>query len=572
MKMVTYNPEEKNLRSGNLRFRDQLRIMARPELGFIKGILINTLAMSLLGLAIPIAVQSVINNIGVRTMLQPVVILSLILLFVVTFGGFLQVIQTYTVEILRRRLFIRYGVMVMERLCRYLNERYDQINSQALINRYFDVVIMQSAMVNFFVEGAAFIIMYLISFTLLAFYHPYFLIFAFFMTIFLIANWVMFGIDGIKAGSPEANGKYAVEAWLEEIARTRSMFQSKCGRKFSNDKMATLIHEWIGVRNNLFTCQFKQHIGLQIFSILTNVMLVFLGSMLVLKGQLSIGQLVAAALVLSNIVSNVPRLQAFFISIYDYSTSLDKIAEFYDYPLELENSELMPDKYDIRFCHATYKPNFDFDFTIKEGTKNYIYIKSFSAKHKVIDALLSLHPVEKGELFIGDKLINDLDVAGLRDQFHLIRSDYFFEGTLLENLIGFIPKAKTPGLTEIHDALKKVGMMEMVESLPDGLQTQIRPHGYPFTSSQLLSLQVARILIAKPKVVIATSDFELISTFKRNLCLAELTNKEAPWTLLFFSQKIQKDLFENYTGLSRNKLIAYNSRKDLLQELESDAK
>lgn len=568
--MVTYHADEKDLKSG-MRFRDQLKIMARPESGFIKGILVNTLAMSLLGLAIPIAVQSVINNIGARTLIQPLVILSLILLFVVTFSGFLQVIQTYTIEILRRRLFIRYGVMVLERLCRYMSEQYDKINSQALINRYFDVVIMQSSMVNFFVEGAAFIIMYIISFTLLAFYHPYFLVFAVLMTIFLIANWLIFGIDGVKAGSPEADGKYAVEAWLEEIARTRSMFQSRGGRQFSSDKMAILINEWLAVRNNLFQCQFKQHIGLQIFNAMINVMLVFLGGVLVLKGQLSIGQLVAAALVLSNIVSNVPRLQNFFLSIYDYSTALDKIAEFYDYPLEIDNSELLPDKYDIHFENANFKPNFNFNFEFRSGTKNYIYIKSFSAKHKMIDALLSLQPVEKGELFIGNKLINDLDVAALRDQLHLIRTDYFFEGTILENLIGFADKKNPPGLTEVHDALKKVGMMEMIETMPNGLQTLIRPHGYPFTMSQLLSLQVARTLIAKPKVIIVTSDFELISTYKRNLCLNELTKRDAPWTLLFFSQKIPKDLFENYSGLTRNKLIVYQNRKELISELEKDA-
>ena len=570
MNFTTYRKEEDPIRSKTMRFRDQLKILAKPELGFIKAIIITTLATSILGLAVPVAIQSIINNIGVRTQIQPIVIFSMMLLFILGFSNMLQVVQTYTIEILRRRLFIRFGFVVMERLERYVTENYRKINHQALINRYFDVVILQSSMVNFFVEGSAFIIMFLIGFLLLAFYHPYFLIFGFLMLVFLIANWLLFGIDGVAAGSPESDGKYNTEEWMEQVGHSRHLFMSKGGRGFSSKKLTDLMNSWLVVRNDLFTFQFRQHIGLQIFSSLVNVLLVSLGSYLVLQGQLSIGQLVAAALVLSNIVSNIGRLQTFFSSVYDYSTSLDKISQFYDHPLEDDTLTMLPDSYDLNFENVVLSPNYNFNFTFKEGTKNYILIKSFSAKNKVIELIYGILNPEKGKMSIGGKIFDDLDRPGVRDNILVIDQENFFGGTVLENLIGFIPEDKKPHLTEIDQALTAVGMSEMVNALPEGLDTKILPHGYPFTKSQILSLQVAKAILSKPKIILVRSNFEYISTVKRIACLKVLTNPEAKWTLLFFSQKNQKNVFDNYYSLTRNNLRKFSSKEELLKELAQD--
>ena len=337
------------IKSGQ-RFRDQLQLMSKPESGFIKAIVINTLAVSLLSLGVPLAIQVIINNIGVRTMTQPLVVLCLLLFFILSCSGALQTIQTYTVEILQRRLFVRYGLIITERLSSFQDKYFKGANSPDLINRYFDIIIMQSSMVTFFVSGFGFIIQFIIGFALLAFYHPYFLGFAGFMAQFLIINWMLFGPDGVKAGSPEADGKYNVVSWVEELSRVRNIFSSDNGKDFSGNKMNHLFNQWLNVRNHLFTFQFRQHIGLQIFGVVMNVLLLGMGGFLVLKGELSAGQLVAAALVVNSIIASLPNLQNFFFSVYNYSTALDMVARFYDYPLEIpKENAIMPKKLSFQF-------------------------------------------------------------------------------------------------------------------------------------------------------------------------------------------------------------------------------
>lgn len=556
------------IKSGE-RFRDNLKLMAKPESGFVKAIVINTLAVSFLSLGVPLSIQLIINNIGVRTMAQPLVILSLILLFILSCSGLLQAIQTYTVEILQRRLFVRFGLVIGERITAYQHKYFKEANAPDLINRYFDIMTMQSSMVTFFVNGFGFIIQFLIGFTLLAFYHPYFLGFAAFMGQFLIFNWMLFGPDGVKAGSPEADGKYDVVSWIEELSRSRNIFSSDNGKVFSTNKLNHLFNRWLVVRNNLFNFQFRQHIGLQIFAVVMNVILLLMGGFLVLKGELSAGQLVAAALVVNGIIAGIPNLQNFFFSVYNYSTSLDMVARFYDYPLEEAKTEsILPNKFNFSLENVTYSPNYHFNFAFNEGTKNLVFIKSFSSISLFYASLMGYKENTGGTIKFDGMLIDDLDIGAIRNHIQIVSHNQYFSGTVLENLTGLTGEKKFT-LTEIHNALDRVGLLENVQKLPQGLDSFIKPNGFPFTKSQILALQVARAILQQPKILMVTPDFEQISTFKRHLVFNEITSKKTQWTLLFFTQRYYRGNFDRYMMLERSKTKDLDGQSEYLKEIEN---
>lgn len=568
MKKLQFHSKFDEMIRSEQRFRDQLRLMSKPETGFIKSIVIITLAMTFLNLGVPVAVQTIINSIAVRTMMQPLVVMCLLLFFILSCSGILQTIQTYTVEILQRRLFIRYGFVIAERITKYRDKEYRGANSPDLINRYFDIIIMQSQMVVFFVNGFGFIIQFIIGFALLAFYHPYFLGFAGFMAQFLVVNWMLFGPDGVRAGSPEADGKYDVVSWVEEMSRVRNIFTSDKGRDFSYSKMNNLFNNWLEVRNNLFNFQFRQHIGLQIFGVIMNVLLLGLGGFLVLNGELSAGQLVAAALVVNSIIANIPSLQNFFFSIYNYSTALDMIARFYDYPLEpVKEKVIMPKSLDFKFEDLVFEPNYKFNFGFKEGSKNLILVRSFSSMTHLYEAIMGNSDHVSGSVKFDEMLIEDLDVSQIRNHIQIIAHDQFFSATVRENLTGLGGHDFTE--TEIQDVLKRTGLFENIDGLPQKLETKIRPNGYPFTKSQLLAIQIARALLLKPRILLVTPDYEQISTYKRKLIYEELLSQDKKWTLLFFTQRYYKGNFDRMVMLERASLKELPKDSDLLKEIEN---
>lgn len=568
-KLIFARTWDETLRSG-LRFRDQLRQMAGPEKSFIRAIVIIALGSSLLNLAVPVAAQTIINSIGVRTMTQPLVVLCLLLFIILTFSGVLQAIQTYTVEILQRRLFVRYGFVIAERMTHYQESGVRKVSSPDLVNRYFDVVIMQSQMVVFFVNGIGFIVQFLIGFMLLAFYHPYFLGFAGFMAQFLIFNWLAFGPSGVRAGSPEADGKYAAVNWVEEIARVRGIFTSERGRDFTLRKLGHFFNDWIGVRERLFRYQFHQHLGLQLFGVVMNVLILALGGFLVLAGELSAGQLVAAALVVNGIIAGLPSLQNFFFSIYNYSTSLDMIARFYDVPLEeTKERTVSPESHTITFENFRIRPNYHFHFSIEDGTRNLIFVRSFSAMSLIRESLHGHVRPDEGYLRIGGLLQSDLDLGKLRDSIQVIEHDQIFSGTIRENLLALSGREFSE--TEILEALRRAGLSEVISSLPEGLETTILPNGYPLTRSQLLALQFVRSLLSPPRILIVTPDFEQISSYKRRRIFRELLSPDKAWTLLFFTQRTYAGEFDQRYALNRNELRPLSPGEEISEEVESHA-
>lgn len=565
MKLQFTTKTDSQIRS-TARFRDNFALMIYPEFPFIKAILVNTFAMSILGLGIPLTIQTVINTITSSAMMQPLVMLCLILVFVLSFSSLLQVIQTYTVEILKRRLFVRFGLLIAEKLNHYKDENFRKSNSPSLINRYFDILIMQSSMVTFFVDGFGFLIMFSIGFGLLIFYHPYFLIFAIAMALFLVLNWMLFGPDGVKAGSPEADGRYDTVSWIEELSRNRNIFSSEKGREFSNKKILFFFNQWLDKRNTLFNFQYRQHIGLQIYNVLTNVFLFFLGGFLVLKGQLSLGQLVAASLVVSNITASLPRLQNFFFSVYDFSTSVNIMAQFYDYPLEDEDGKnIKVTTENIEFKEIAIQPNYNFNFKHPAKNKFFILVKSFSSIDVMYDLIMGFITPTKGVITFDNKHKEDINVANLRDQIQLVRHDQYFAGSILENLTGFSQNPFEMSL--VHDAVDRVGLLENILSFPDKFETLIRPNGYPLSKSQLLSLQVAKAILMKPALLYVTPDFEQISSFKRKKVLKELVSPKNSWTLMFFSQKNYGSIFNVFYSLGRDGLRPISDEKQLREEM-----
>jgi len=81
--------------------------LAELEREDITPLIIYGLGIGLMSLATPIAVQSLVNTIAFGALFQPLLVLTLILLVLMTFSNTLAAWQFYVVEMLQRRLFVR---------------------------------------------------------------------------------------------------------------------------------------------------------------------------------------------------------------------------------------------------------------------------------------------------------------------------------------------------------------------------------------------------------------------------------------------------------------------------------
>jgi ABC-type multidrug transport system fused ATPase/permease subunit len=117
----------------------------------------------------------------------------------------------------------------------------------------------------------------------------------------------------------------------------------------------------------------------------------------------------------------------------------------------------------------------------------------------------------------------------LREHIAFVQRGDFFEGTVLENLT-LARVGVTTG--DARAALERVGLLEELRGLPDGLDTRLAHNGAPLTHSQLTRLLVARAFTGSPRLIVVDESLESIEPAARARCVAALTRPGAPWTLV----------------------------------------
>lgn len=204
------------------RFRRFLKLESR-ELWLILG---YAIAMGVLSLGVPIASQSLVNNVALGTLRQPLVVLCVVLLIVLGFLALLRSLQLILVEMLQRRIFVRLTQASVERLLRLQGLYREQKRIPELVNRFLDVANIQKSLSFLLLDGLALFLQALTGMLLLAFYHPFLLGFDLILLACIVFILGVLGLGGESSSIKESSSKYAMVAWLEELAAHPALFHS----------------------------------------------------------------------------------------------------------------------------------------------------------------------------------------------------------------------------------------------------------------------------------------------------------------------------------------------------------
>ncbi|MDO9240292.1 MAG: ABC transporter transmembrane domain-containing protein, partial [Methylicorpusculum sp.] len=265
-------------------------------------------ASGLLSLATPAAVQSLVNTVALGGMMQPLTVLSFMLFIFLTFYGAVSILQSYIVELIQRRVFVRMAADLAYRLPRVKWSVYDEKNGAELVNRFFDVLTVQKAGAFLMLDGFSMALQSTIGLFVLAAYHPTLMLFD-----ALVVSWLAFvifiqGRKGVSTSINESIAKYEVVAWLETLARNGHMFKFSGGPELAKERTDKLAYEYLNSRKAHYGILLNQHISLYALYAVAGTALLAVGGLLVMEGQLSLGQLVAAELIVSGVLLSFSKL------------------------------------------------------------------------------------------------------------------------------------------------------------------------------------------------------------------------------------------------------------------------
>ncbi len=492
------------LRPTPLRRARQLLALDRQDIGVI---VVYGVALGLLSLAVPVAVQSLVNTVAFGSLVQPLVVLTVLLAVALTGAAILRALQVRVAEMLQRRLFVRIVTEIGARLPRVSGTALRDANGPELLNRFFDVFTIQKSVASLLLGGVDAVLIALVGLIVLAFYHPVLLAFDLVLILGAVLVLIPLGRKGTGTSIAESKAKYAVAGWLEEMARHPLSFKLAGGEQLARAQVETLAKSYLDKRDRHFRIVFRQLIGAFSIEVIASVALLAVGGLLVIERQLSIGQLVAAELIVTAVVASIAKLGGKVEIFYDLVAAVDKLGEILDLPLERSDGEILPPgggaKLGLVLENVEVEREDGLDplhvsLRVEPGERVSIDGTERDTA-ALVDSIFGLRVPSAGVIEMDGHDVRDLALRELRSRVSLVRGAEIFSGSVLDNL-----RVANPELTaeQAWEALGRVGLAAAVKSLPSGLQTPILRDGAPLSRSQAIALTIARAVAARPSLLI----------------------------------------------------------------------
>lgn len=513
----------------------------RPDLGDIWTVLIYAMVSGLLALATPLAVEALVNTVAFGRFFQPVIILSIMLLAFLSFAGALKALQTFVVEILQQRLFARVAGDLAYRLPRTPIAALDGSSGRELVNRFLEVVLVQKITAQLLLEGVSIILGMLIGMAVLAFYHPFLL--GFDLVLLALLGFTVFtlGRGAVETSIKESKQKYHMLAWLEELGGCLVAFRHGGAQDLVLERTDKLAHKYLEARKKHFRILMRQILFALGVQAVASTVLLGLGGWLVINQQLSLGQLVAAELIVGTIVGGFAKLGKHLEGYYDLMASMDKLGALFDLPIEEQTGLLSfegehPAEVDVN--HVSYHHDEDgptlqeVNLHLEAGARVALVGPSGSGKSILLDLIFGIRRPTGGHLMINGVDPRDFRPDVLRRHIALVREIEAFEGTVAENVHLGRPEISS---TMVRRALEDVGLLDDILHLHDGIHSELGPHGSPLTTNQLRRLMLARAIVGQPRLLLVDGLLDALPDHVGRDLLALITRSDQPWTLLLVS-------------------------------------
>ena len=234
------------------------------------------------------------------------------------------------------------------------------------------------------------------------------------------------------------------------------------------------------------------------------------GAYFTLKGELTTGQLVGFVLLANTFVKPIESIN---IMIETYPKGF---AGFKRFRQELSKPVTVQDLADAkpaphfqgqieyRDVELAYDPGrpviSQLNLSIAPGESVALVGPSGAGKSSMVNLLPRFYDVTSGQVLIDGKDIREYTLASLRQQIGIVQQDVFlFDGPIRENVLyGRLDASEA----EVEEAIRAAKLDQVIEQLPDGLDTAIGERGVRLSGGQKQRLSIARIFLKNPSILI----------------------------------------------------------------------
>ena len=519
----------------------RLRSLLQIERRELSVVVVYAVVIGGLTLATPIAVQALVNTIAFGAVLQPLVVLAILLCAGLSFSALLSVLEAFVVEVLQRRVFVRVAEDFGRRIPAIRTSVHDQRYVPELVNRFFDVLTVQKSISTLLLDGLSLVLQTTLGMLLLSFYHPILLGFSVVLVLLLVVV-VFTGRGASRTALMESRAKYATAAWLEDVARLPALFKGARATQHASARTEMLCRDYLAARRTHYRVLLRQIVGGQVLQVLAIVSLLGVGGWLVIDRQLTLGQLVAAELVIGAIAAGFAKLGKNLEKIYDLAIGIDKLGAVIDLPAERRGGEVSDaaGPASLRLRGTTLRRGRRVlldavDLQVAPSDRIQLRGPAASGKSTLLDTLGGLREPEGGVVLVDRLDLRRADLGQLRDRVVVVRGTELMTGSILDNLRvrgGPLPEPRA------RELLALVDLEEAIDALPDGLDTPLIPGGGPLSASQVRRLVLVRALASHPRALLLDGALDGLGLPPARLeaLLERVLGPDAPWSAVVVTE------------------------------------
>ena len=520
-----------------------LGVLFRLERRILALILSYSIAIGLFSLIVPLTVQELVNTFAFA--IQPITVVTLagVMVAGLLFVGAFRALQFYAVEVLERRVFARVALGMAQQL-----PHLQFLEFQPRYANYFmETVFMQRALSVLLVDLINVIVGGTVGMTILVFYHPYFLLYnALILSGFTVVVFLM-SHGGLKATIDMSHAKYETLHWLQEISRNLLHFKSTDSQALLLRRTDEFVHSYLETRHTRFAILIRQYLGSVGWQAVAHSGLLAIAGWLLSIGQLTLGQLVAAEVVVGGLLLSFDAVVKRMGHIYYFFTGLNELDFLFSLPKDQASATLsvpLPDPTihgirmtckDIAVIHPGMPPTFEhFNLEVIPGEKIGVYTSTAAAKTALARVLAGLETPTGGVLRYNGVDLRHLELHAINRcrGFMLDTQLTLFEGTIEDNIVlgrSYIP------YSDVQWALRFTELEEDVDALPQGLKTHIRAPGQILAPTHITRILLARAILARPQILIFDGIIHNVPPAMRETVLRRLCSKDEPWSVIFVS-------------------------------------
>ena len=539
--------------------------LLRLERKEITAVYFYAILNGLIQLSLPVGVQAIIGYVLGASMRASLVVLITLVVLGVLIAGIMQINQMKIIEKIQQKLFVRYSFAFAQHIPNLDLKRNDSVYLPELINRFFDVPLLQKSLSKILLDIPTAVIQILFGLLLLSFYHPAFILFGILLVTILILILKYTGGKGLETSLQKSKFKYKVAAWLEEMARVIKSTKLVKQTDLHLQKTDEQVSNYLIARNNHFRVLLFQFNVLVVFKTVITAAMLIVGTMLMVNQQLTVGQFIAAEIVILLVLNSVEKLIINLGSVYDTLTAVEKASEITDKPVEKNGTLMLSDasngvKLEMKEVSFSYTGETDIlqniSLKINPNEKVCISGKDSSGKSTLLKLMTGSYTDFNGSILIDDVPLGNYNLSSLRAQTGVLMNQQdIFQGTLLENIA-----LGNPAITidVVKEYAARTGLHDFIAAQKDGYDTLLDPTGKRLPRNVVHRILLVRALVSKPRLLLLEEPWMNMSREHRSQIL-QLLNEIKNTTLVVvtndqeFIQQCDQVIVMNENGSINNK-------------------